>query len=641
VKRWGAVLLGGLLIAVGVPALAYSAELPGSEKCAVLPAGKIGDTVGATVAFDADNLTACYTIPADQHATSELVTFTRLSGEGGVLLRVRDDAGKIVCGNSVENPNHYRERVNRCKFGAGRAYEVELSADRAGSGYRVTRKDATPAGAKCQAVTSTVLGGPASAGTVTDSDDIRCYRFTTTAADNYWVGARDATQWVTDAAGSTRCTSTPCRVTGSTSYHVFVWAPARGTPTPYRVDTWNLGTPGKPPAQCTTLRSGAPGFGPFSGTLNDERTAFCAAVPLEAHSSFKLRLSNTAGGEALPASHFFNLYDPISSEVAACVDYGLTRDCSTHHPDNVSGTALLVLAARTATATYPFRAETTCSVEPCNPEPYALTDLVPVAASNQEPLVLSLIGTSFDVTDSVVLTRNGSAPLTAAVRHVTTDRTKLTASVDLTDAAPGAWTVTATSARKDAKVTETLTVSAAALVTLKAPTVSGTVRVGATVKVVAGSWRPAATATAYQWTANGVAISGATGSSYVVPASTRGKKLAVRVTAKRANRQNTVVTSAATTVAYGVAPTMTKRPAVTGTVKAGRTVTASVGKWSPAASSYQYVWLLNGKAVKGATKAKLTVGKTWAGKKLAVTVIVKRTGHTDARATSTAITVKK
>jgi hypothetical protein len=531
--------------------------------------------------------------------------------------------------------------VHRCGFEAGRAYEVVLRADTANSRYRITRKDATPTGATCRTLTSTALGGPASAGTVTDSDDIRCYRFTTTAADNYWVGARNATQWVTDAAGMTRCTTTPCRVTGSTSYQVFVWAPTHGTPKPYRVDTWNLGTAGKPPAQCTTLLSGAPGFGPFSGTLNDERTAFCAAVPLDSYSSFRLTLSNTAGSDALPEPYYFHLYDATSSEITACVNDGAIRDCTTHHPDNLRGTALLVLAAGTAGGTYPFRAETTCSSEPCNPEPYALTHLVPVAAANHEPLVLSLEGTSFDVTDSVVLTRGGSAPLKAAVRHVSTDRTSLTANVDLTDVAPGAWTVTATSARKDAQVTATLTVSAAGLVTLRAPTVSGTVRVGATVKAVVGSWRPAATAYAYQWTANGAAIPGATGSSYAIPASTRGKKLAVRVTAKRANRLNTVATSAATAVAYGLAPTMTKRPAVSGTVKAGRTVTASVGKWSPTASTYQYVWLLNGKAVKGATKPKLTVGKTWAGKKLAVTVVVKRTGHTDARATSTAITIKK
>lgn len=640
-KRWGAVLLGGLLLVVGLPALAYSAELPGSAECAVLPAGKIGDTVGATRAFGADDLTACYSIPAAQHSAAELVSFTRLSGAGGVLLTVRDDADRIVCGNSAENPTHYRERVNRCRFEPGQAYEVMLHADTAGAQYRITRKDATPAGAKCQAVTSTVLGGPASAGSVTAYDDIRCYRFTTTAADSYWVGARGAAQWVTDAAGTTRCTSGPCRVTGSASYQVFVWAPAQGTPTPYRVDTWNLGTAAKPPAQCTTLLSGAPGFGPFTGTLNDDRTAFCAAVPLEGYSSFRLTLSNTAGGDALPEPYYFHLYDASSVDIAECVNDGAIRDCTTHHPDNLHGTALLVLATGTATGTYPFRAETTCSAEPCYPEPYALTHVVPVAAANNEPLVLSLEGASFDVTDSVVLTRPGSAPLTATVRHVSTDRTKLTANVDLTDVAPGAWTVTATSARKNAHVTDTLTVSATALVTLKAPTVSGAVRVGATVKAVAGSWRPAATGHAYQWIANGVAIPGATGSSYVVPASTRGKKLAVRVTAKRANRLNTVVTSAATTVAYGLAPKMTKRPAVTGTVKAGRSVTASVGKWSPTASSYQYVWLLNGKAIKGATKAKLTIGKTWAGKKLAVTVVVKRTGHTDARATSTAVKIKK
>lgn len=138
------------------------------------------------------------------------------------------------------------------------------------------------------------------------------------------------------------------------------------------------------------------------------------------------------------------------------------------------------------------------------------------------------------------------------------------------------------------------------------PSVSGTVRVGATVRAVAGSWQPAATSDAYQWLASGTVIPGATGSSYVIPASVRGRKLAARVTAKRANRDDTVVPSAATVVACGPAPTVTKRPAVSGTVKASRSVTATVGEWSPAATG-----------------------------------IAQRTRHTDGKATSAAVTVKK
>jgi hypothetical protein len=97
----------------------------------------------------------------------------------------------------------------------------------------------------------------------------------------------------------------------------------------------------------------------------------------------------------------------------------------------------------------------------------------------------------------------------------------------------------------------------------------------------------------------------ATVSTYTVPASLLAKKLTVTVTARRTGYADGTATSSAITVAKGVAPKATKLPAITGTAKVGRTLTASHGTWTPSPTSYTHQWYADGKAIKGATEAKL------------------------------------
>ncbi|WP_327117552.1 hypothetical protein OG206_18865 [Streptomyces sp. NBC_01341] len=67
----------------------------------------------------------------------------------------------------------------------------------------------------------------------------------------------------------------------------------------------------------------------------------------------------------------------------------------------------------------------------------------------------------------------------------------------------------------------------------KAPTVSGTAKVGRVLKAAHGTWTPAPTSYAYQWYANGKAVAGATKSSLTLKAAQKGKKMTVKVTARR------------------------------------------------------------------------------------------------------------
>ncbi len=176
----------------------------------------------------------------------------------------------------------------------------------------------------------------------------------------------------------------------------------------------------------------------------------------------------------------------------------------------------------------------------------------------------------------------------------------------------------------------------------KVPSISGTLAVGSTVKAVPGTWSPTATSYAYQWSANGTAIKGATSPSLKITASMVGKRLTVKVTAKRTGHPSGVATSAASAkIAKGKAPKATKKPTISGTAKVGRTVKALVGTWSPKADSYRYEWRLNGKVIKGATGKTLKLTSSMRNKKLTVTVIARKSGHLDGKATSKAVTVRR
>src|SRR6266404_507967 len=159
--------------------------------------------------------------------------------------------------------------------------------------------------------------------------------------------------------------------------------------------------------------------------------------------------------------------------------------------------------------------------------------------------------------------------------------------------------------------TSVLTVSGTGTATPVAPTIttqpgSQTVTAGqtATFTVVAAGTAPLS----YQWQKNGVAIAGATLSSYTTPAtatSDSGSSFSVVVT----NTAGTVTSSTATLTVNPapVAPTITTQPA-NQTVTAGQTVTFTVGASGTAPLSYQ--WRKNGVSIAGATLSSYTTPAT-------------------------------
>ena len=204
-----------------------------------------------------------------------------------------------------------------------------------------------------------------------------------------------------------------------------------------------------------------------------------------------------------------------------------------------------------------------------------------------------------------------------------------TLTVKVTGKKSGYTTVTRTSAG---------TKVAAGVLSAPKPTIKGTVKVGGTVSVARGTWKPGATSYRYQWKVGGTSVKGATRSSYTIPAKYAGKKLTVTVTGSRSGYTTRSVTSSSATVLRVYS--RTSAPKVSGTVRVGSTLkVSSKGTWSPAPTSWKYQWKANGTAIKGATRSTFTLTSAQHGKKITVTVSGVRRGYATSSRTSAA-TVK-
>ena len=186
--------------------------------------------------------------------------------------------------------------------------------------------------------------------------------------------------------------------------------------------------------------------------------------------------------------------------------------------------------------------------------------------------------------------------------------------------------------------TSTLT-ARVAVGTLAAPVpkVTGTAKVGYTLTAVPGAWGPAPVTLKYQWKANGVAVTGATASTYKPAAAVIGKTISVTVTGSKAGFTTAARTSALTArVAVGTltAPV----PVISGAVRVGAALTAA-GAWGPAPVTLKYHWKANGLAITGATAATYTPTTAVLGKTLTVTVTGSKAGFTTVTKTS-AVSVK-
>jgi hypothetical protein len=228
---------------------------------------------------------------------------------------------------------------------------------------------------------------------------------------------------------------------------------------------------------------------------------------------------------------------------------------------------------------------------------------------------------------------------TALGSPVTVDTSGETAEFTASSLLPGQHSFTATFVATDTVTYGGSTANAVSFLVnpvATKPTITGTAQVGRL--LTCNEATTLGEATSFEWKLNG--SNAATGRTYTLPGSAAKKSVTCTVTVTVSGGAPSVRTSAAKTVALGTTLKASKKPALSGAGKVGKTEKVNPGKWSPAASSYSYQWLLNGKAIKHATKSSYQLIKKDKGKKISCTVTAKKTGYGSGKATSKSVKVK-
>ncbi|MEV0950228.1 hypothetical protein [Promicromonospora sp. NPDC050249] len=162
--------------------------------------------------------------------------------------------------------------------------------------------------------------------------------------------------------------------------------------------------------------------------------------------------------------------------------------------------------------------------------------------------------------------------------------------------------------------------------TTTTPTITGTAKVGSTLTAVPGTWSPTPTNYRYVWKIDGVAVTGATSSTFTVPASAAGKRITATVTGLKQYYESSATSGPTATIAPGTftAP----QPTIGGVRQVGKTLTVNRGTWAPTPSSVTYVWKANGATISTRTTSTFVVPASALGKRLTVTVTGSRAGYT-------------
>ncbi|HML50389.1 MAG TPA: peptidoglycan-binding protein [Propionicimonas sp.] len=167
------------------------------------------------------------------------------------------------------------------------------------------------------------------------------------------------------------------------------------------------------------------------------------------------------------------------------------------------------------------------------------------------------------------------------------------------------------------------------------PTIKGTTTVGQTLSVTPGSWG-SRVETAYQWYRNGVAISGATGTSYKLQPADAQKSIVAAVTGFRPTYTSVTRGSATTAPITPARLTSTPTPKINGVTAVGRTLSVATGSWAPTPVTLRYQWYRNGTAITKATGYRYRLQSADYGARITVRVTGSKAGYYSAAKTSAA-----
>src|SRR6476660_350814 len=136
----------------------------------------------------------------------------------------------------------------------------------------------------------------------------------------------------------------------------------------------------------------------------------------------------------------------------------------------------------------------------------------------------------------------------------------------------------------------------AAPVNTSLPTIAGTPRAGETLTAASGAWSGSSPISfAYRWqrcNKNGTGCNNisANTQTYTLQKGDSGRRMRVSVTASNSEGSANAVSSPTAVIAAGLKPENTALPAISGTAKAGSTLTATAGAWKNDPTSFDYQW---------------------------------------------------
>ena len=148
------------------------------------------------------------------------------------------------------------------------------------------------------------------------------------------------------------------------------------------------------------------------------------------------------------------------------------------------------------------------------------------------------------------------------------------------------------------------------------PSTSSTVEVGRTITAVPGSWDDGVTLS-YQWLANGNALSGEVGRTFVVLPAHAGKNISVKVTGRKTGYETASKTSA---VSIATWPESLDLVAIEGTPAPGELLTAQTSELIDD-EEVSYQWLRNGEAIAESDQPYYEVTDSDIGSELTVKVV--------------------
>jgi len=200
-------------------------------------------------------------------------------------------------------------------------------------------------------------------------------------------------------------------------------------------------------------------------------------------------------------------------------------------------------------------------------------------------------------------------------------------SVTVTASAPGYNTLTRTTALSRAVQLGTLQV-------VMQPSLPGNPQYGVVSRYLAAAWSATPSSVTYQWYANGVAIRGATKSTYTPTPGVVGQLLSVIERVTSPGYHPASVKTNATAFTIGGTTSLASRPVLGGTALVGKVLTLTAGAPFPSDATTSVQWLRDGLPIRYATKWTYTLTATDLLHRISARVTVSRNLWTSSTYTS-------